>query len=210
MQTQLTFVAIQNTVLALRDADGSEVWRRALGGLFTSQFAGISLLGGRLFATCQGELSCLEPETGRVLWHNPLRGLGTGLVMVAGSAGRPDRVYVGVQGEVLALRISDGLEVWRHAVGGSLFTSQFTCVTCLNDRVYATGHGELLCLDPDTGNEHWRNPLKGLGTGFAMVAGADFKGLGAAAAAAAAQASMAAAVAVMVVASSSNGGSSSC
>lgn len=210
MRTQLTFVAIQNTILALRDADGSEVWRHSLGGLFTAQFACISLLGGRLLASCQGELTCLDPETGRELWKNPLKGLGTGLVMVAGCAGHPDRVFVGIQGSVLALRASDGSEVWRHAVGGALFTSSMTCVTCLNGRIYATGHGELLCLDPETGHEHWRNPLKGLGTGFAMVAGADPRGLGAAAEAAAAQASMAAAVAVMAVTASSGGGGGSC
>ncbi len=34
----------------------------------------------KIVASCYGEIFCLEPLTGNALWHNPLKGFGTGLV----------------------------------------------------------------------------------------------------------------------------------
>ena len=41
--------------------------------------------GDRLYAASGGEVSCLERATGKVLWHNPLKGYRTGFVALAGS-----------------------------------------------------------------------------------------------------------------------------
>jgi len=43
--------------------------------------------GGRVFATCCGEIFCLDPLAGEVLWHNPLKGFGIGLATIATEAG---------------------------------------------------------------------------------------------------------------------------
>ena len=75
------FVGIKGTVLALDRATGEEVWRRPLVG---SDFVNVTLVDGDLLATARGELFALEPSTGEVRWHNPLKGLGRGLLTIAG------------------------------------------------------------------------------------------------------------------------------
>jgi outer membrane protein assembly factor BamB len=42
-------------------------------------------VGGRVFCGAAGELFCLDRATGHQLWHNKLKGLGTGLVSFAAS-----------------------------------------------------------------------------------------------------------------------------
>ena len=36
-----------------------------------------------LLAFCSGEIFCLDPLTGKALWHNPLKGFGVGLATLA-------------------------------------------------------------------------------------------------------------------------------
>ena len=47
-----------------------------------------------IYATTKGEVFCLDPGTGQIRWHNPLKGMGTGLVSIAGP---------GIQGNQAAL-----------------------------------------------------------------------------------------------------------
>ena len=77
---QLLFVGIHNSVLALDTKDGSEVWRTKLGGMML-----VSVLwdGVELFASSKGEAFKLDPRTGEILWHNKLKRLGTGSVIMA-------------------------------------------------------------------------------------------------------------------------------
>lgn len=84
MHPNLVFIGIQSTVLALRVEDGQEVWRQNLGGAFSSTFTSVTWVNGRVYACSKGEVTCLDPATGHILWRNPLRGLGTGFVTVAG------------------------------------------------------------------------------------------------------------------------------
>ncbi len=49
----------------------------------------VPLLDGRLYATSNGEISCLDPGTGEVKWHNSLSGLRTGFIAVAGGNSAP-------------------------------------------------------------------------------------------------------------------------
>lgn len=81
---ELLYVGIKHTVLALDRATGAEVWRTKLEKirLRVNDFVGLSLDGDDLFATCGGELFCLDAKTGAVKWHNPLRKLGVGVVSV--------------------------------------------------------------------------------------------------------------------------------
>lgn len=81
------FIAIGSTVLALRVVDGQEIWRRPLATFRRAEVTGVTLLGDRLYANCAGELYCLDPATGHVHWKNPLKGLGTGYIAIAGTQG---------------------------------------------------------------------------------------------------------------------------
>jgi outer membrane protein assembly factor BamB len=99
-------------------------------------------------------------------------------------------VYIGIGSHVVAIRPSDGEEIWR----AKLKTSSFITVWVDGDAVYAGAGGELFCLDGATGVVRWRNKLKGLGSGLISFSGAST--VEAAAAMAAAQAAAAGAVVV--------------
>jgi outer membrane protein assembly factor BamB len=77
-------------------------------------------------------------------------------------------LYVGIGGHVVALRPSDGQEIWRQKVK----TAAFMTVFGSGDVVYAGAGGELFCLDAASGQIRWRNRLKGLGNGLVSFAGA--------------------------------------
>ena len=81
---ELVFVGIGRSVVALNRASGEQVWATRLKGY---DFVNVLLDGGRIFATCCGEIFCLDPLTGDVLWHNRLKGFGTGLATIATEAG---------------------------------------------------------------------------------------------------------------------------
>jgi outer membrane protein assembly factor BamB len=75
-------------------------------------------------------------------------------------------VYIGIQGQVLALDRATGEEVWRTELKGSNFVN----VVLLDRELLASTRGELFALDPATGEIRWRNKLKGLGTGILTIA----------------------------------------
>jgi outer membrane protein assembly factor BamB len=77
---ELVFVGIGDSVLALDTRDGGEVWRVEVGGM---SFVNVYFDGEQLFAATKGEVFCLAPADGTVLWHNKLKGLGSGLVTIA-------------------------------------------------------------------------------------------------------------------------------
>jgi outer membrane protein assembly factor BamB len=76
------YLGIRGTVVALDRASGAELWRTTLKGW---GFVNLAQDGEFLLAATHGELFCLEAATGRIRWNNPLRGLGYGLVSIAGA-----------------------------------------------------------------------------------------------------------------------------
>jgi outer membrane protein assembly factor BamB len=102
-------------------------------------------------------------------------------------------LYVGIGSHVVAIRPSDGQEIWRT----KLKMSSFVTVFADGDTVYAGAGGELFCLDGASGVIRWRNKLKGLGSGLIS-----FSGASAVEAAAAMAAAQAAAATTVIVASS--------
>jgi outer membrane protein assembly factor BamB len=100
-------------------------------------------------------------------------------------------LFIGIGGHVVALRPSDGQEIWRQKVK----TASFMTVLGAGDLVYAGAGGELFCLDGASGRIMWRNRLKGLGNGLVSFAGTSTVEV-AAAMAAAQTAAMAATTAV--------------
>ncbi len=79
-QSDLIFVGIKGSVLALDRSTGAQVWATHLKG---SDFVNVVLDDGKIFASCYGEIFCLDPLTGAGIWHNPLKGFGTGLATIA-------------------------------------------------------------------------------------------------------------------------------
>jgi outer membrane protein assembly factor BamB len=78
--SDLVFVGIKGTVVALNRATGAQVWATHLKG---SGFVNVVLDGAKILAASYGELFCLDPQTGEGLWHNPLKGFGYGLASIA-------------------------------------------------------------------------------------------------------------------------------
>ena len=75
-----TYVGIKNSVVALDDRTGTEVWRAQLRG---SDFVTVLWDGEALIVANSGEVWRLDPQSGAVIWHNGLKGFGRGVVSLA-------------------------------------------------------------------------------------------------------------------------------
>jgi len=78
--SDLVFIGIKGSVIALNRTTGEQVWATRLKGY---SFVNVVLDGDRILATCCGEIYCLNPLTGDGLWHNQLKGFGMGLATIA-------------------------------------------------------------------------------------------------------------------------------
>jgi outer membrane protein assembly factor BamB len=78
--TDLIFLGVKGSVVALDRATGTEVWRTKLKG---DDFVNVVLLDAELYATARGEIFSIDQSTGQIRWSNPLKGLGWGMVTVA-------------------------------------------------------------------------------------------------------------------------------
>jgi outer membrane protein assembly factor BamB len=67
--------------MALDSATGQQLW---VAGLKGAEFVNVVLDAGNLYATARGEIFCLDPQSGGIRWHNPLKGYGLGLITIAG------------------------------------------------------------------------------------------------------------------------------
>jgi outer membrane protein assembly factor BamB len=79
--SKFIYLGVKGSVIALHSANGQQLWATALKG---SEFVNVALDGSNLYAATRGELFCLDPQTGTIRWHNPLKGYGWGLVSLAG------------------------------------------------------------------------------------------------------------------------------
>jgi outer membrane protein assembly factor BamB len=78
--SDLVVIGIKGTVVALNRATGEQVWAARLTG---SGFVNVVLQNEAILASCNGEIFCLDPLTGKYRWHNPLKGFGVGLATIA-------------------------------------------------------------------------------------------------------------------------------
>jgi len=76
----LLYVGIKNSVVALNDKTGEELWRVKLRG---SDYVTVMWDGEGLIAANSGEVWRLDPASGAMIWRNELKGLGRGLVTLA-------------------------------------------------------------------------------------------------------------------------------
>ena len=79
--SKFIYLGIKGSVVAMNSANGQQLWATSLKG---SEFVNVVLDGNNLYAATRGEIFCLDPNTGIIRWHNPLKGYGWGLVSIAG------------------------------------------------------------------------------------------------------------------------------
>ena len=80
-QSKFIYLGVKGSVIALNPANGEQFWSASLK---SSDFVNVVLDGINLYAATRGEIFCLDPQTGAIRWHNPLKGYGWGLVSIAG------------------------------------------------------------------------------------------------------------------------------
>ena len=78
--SDLVFIGIKGSVVALNRGTGEQVWVTHLKG---AGFVNVVLEHEAVLASCYGEIFCLDLLTGEGLWHNPLKGFGLGLATIA-------------------------------------------------------------------------------------------------------------------------------
>jgi outer membrane protein assembly factor BamB len=76
-------------------------------------------------------------------------------------------MYLGIKGHVVCLNRDNGEEVWRKKL--KIDWGKPTIVTCA-ENLFVYVSGTLYCLAAETGEELWSNNLKGLGSGFCVMA----------------------------------------
>lgn len=81
----LMYVGIAGHVVALDTRTGSERWRTRLK---RSTALMLTTDGEHILASGAGEVFCLDPTTGRILWRNPMKGLGLGTATLLGATGQ--------------------------------------------------------------------------------------------------------------------------
>ncbi|MCU0781364.1 MAG: PQQ-like beta-propeller repeat protein [Akkermansiaceae bacterium] len=74
-------IGSHGAVAAIDPETGSVLWKTLLetGSFMSStkaQDVSVLVQGGMVFAGGFGHLFCLEANSGRILWHNPLKGFG--------------------------------------------------------------------------------------------------------------------------------------
>ncbi len=84
MQTsKMVLLGVKGYIVALERNTGMEMWRTALKG---GDFVNIVVRDDDIYASTKGEIFCLDPASGSIKWHNPLKGLGLGLVSIGPGA----------------------------------------------------------------------------------------------------------------------------
>lgn len=103
---QLIFVGLNGYALALHRDTGELVWKN---GEMRSGYVTLLLDGDRLICSTNGYIYCLDPLTGKIRWHNPLKGFGQGTPTALTS----------VRGQASQTQIEQAVETMRHAAAAA-------------------------------------------------------------------------------------------
>jgi outer membrane protein assembly factor BamB len=173
------FVQAAASVLRLDASDGQVIWRSmvAKGGMMDSAFSSpiIATLSGKrqLVLQTRAELAGLDPESGEVLWTQPVkafRGMNIltpvvhgDMVFTSSYGGRTLGFKVTREGEGYAVE-----EVWQHKSQGYMSTP----VVVDNHAYHHLRSQRVMCVDVNTGEERWTSP-RSFGTYWSLVAQGD-------------------------------------
>jgi len=97
-RSSLIYIGIKGHVLAFDRKTGVEIWRTQLPAKYKSSASFVNIVrdADGLFAACAGEVFALHPRTGELLWKDPLKGLGTGVISIATELGATSSLTVAV------------------------------------------------------------------------------------------------------------------
>jgi outer membrane protein assembly factor BamB len=82
-QQSFVYIGIKGHIIAFRRISGQEVWRTKLKSGMSGSYVSVYRDAEFVFATAAGEVWCLDPRTGNVLWHDRMKGMGTDLASIS-------------------------------------------------------------------------------------------------------------------------------
>jgi outer membrane protein assembly factor BamB len=135
-------------VIALRAADGREIWRRRIGSGDSPLSAPVPGERDAFYLTLDdGTVVALSLTDGRVLWEQRLPG------RLSPPAWAPDRVFVGSTDNFFyALNASDGSLAWKWRSGGDVIGAAAD-----GDVVYYASLDNIIrAVNRGNGNQRWR------------------------------------------------------
>jgi len=77
MTVSMVIIGMKGRVLGVNKTNGDRMWETHLK---SSGFVNVYVDSDRVYASTRGELFCLDAQSGRLLWHNKMKGLGYGMV----------------------------------------------------------------------------------------------------------------------------------
>jgi outer membrane protein assembly factor BamB len=156
---KVVFGSFDQHLYALRRADGTEVWKRAVGAVNTP----ITLVAGKVAFGSRGTiLAAVDPETGKTAWRSFMWGSSaeSGVVQFG------DFAYAGSSDlrRLTAFEAATGKVIWRTDIFGIAWptpavTEKIIYTAAGGYEPYQVRHvGGLLALDRATGKILWRWP----------------------------------------------------
>jgi outer membrane protein assembly factor BamB len=140
------------SLIALRLANGSELWRVHVGDYVARTTPALS--ENTLYVASGYTLLAVDAETGQERWSVPLRFAGSCSPVVDG-----DRVYVATQeGHLSAFSTKTGEEVWHYRNDNLLFGSPAVADGVV---VIADESGVATAIDAQSGRELWQRTVGG-------------------------------------------------
>lgn len=107
LQAGLVYIGIKTSVLALDRKTGEIRWAVKLPLRFASSsvsgLANVYCDADALFASAAGEIFCLDPKSGAIVWQNQLKKMGTGFVSIATEGGSARGSTSGAAGVAAAI-----------------------------------------------------------------------------------------------------------
>jgi outer membrane protein assembly factor BamB len=140
------------SVYALRVSDGTELWHFTLNNGNASLGGQITLAKQVVYVTSfvpelEGAIYALRSDTGKLIWQRTTDALPQSLLLANG------KLFLGSQAEaVAALRASDGAQLWRYPIAGSVLNQPLLVVTVL---YVGSNNGGVFALDPNAGKLLW-------------------------------------------------------
>jgi outer membrane protein assembly factor BamB len=89
--SNLIFIGIKGSVVAIDRATGTQVWSTHLKG---TDFVNVVFCNDELYAAARGEIFCVDQGTGSIRWRNPLKGFGFGLMTIAAPGAQESQTTV--------------------------------------------------------------------------------------------------------------------
>ena len=152
--------------LALEAETGRLFWRASLPG---PARGAPTVRDGKLFVvTADNRLLALNTDDGRLAWDLPSSGASAGILGGSSAAANDDAVVAAMAtGELLAVRTSNGRELWRNSLAalrrfdfGAKLSDIEGQPVLDGDRVYAvSAAGRAAAFSMRTGNRIWERPL---------------------------------------------------